>query len=96
MIATAANAVDLVTFLFLAPLVVSYGVELGPVGSIWTHGGPLLVVAWKTAGLAVAFSLAAGPAVRYRRVILMAASIVGLVGAAMNVNAMVQLRSLFT
>lgn len=89
-LALGAHALDLLTFLALAPIAVAFGVELGPIGRVYLVGGLLLSVAFKAAGLSFAFSMIRLSG-RPRLVGLLAWA--GVIGAASNVLALWQLRS---
>lgn len=87
----AAHAVDLGTFLLAAPLLVNY--ELGLIGTMYIIGGPLLALAYKSALLSFAVSMAR---ISGRRWLLSVFALVGVIGAAANTWAIWQVRNLFT
>lgn len=88
LLAIGVQALDLVTFLIAAPLLVGY--EVGGIGQIYVIGGPLLAIAWKLAVMAVVLLLALR-AGKYQQIVVAALLTAGAVGFAANTIALWQI-----
>ena len=94
-LALAAQLVDVATFLvavLMEPALVSF--EVGPIGIVYALGGPVAATAFKLAGLAVVFAALAIYRGRLTTPILVAVVVLGFVGAAANVHALLVARGL--
>lgn len=94
-LALIAQLADLVSFLLavvIEPALVSF--EVGPIGAIYALGGPVAATAFKLAGLAVVFAALAIYHGRLTRAILLAVAVLGFVGAAANVHALLVARQI--
>lgn len=94
-LALVAQLADVGTFLvavLIEPALVSF--EVGPIGMIYALGGPVAATAFKLAGLAVVFAALAIYRGRLTTPILIAVVVLGLVGAAANVHALLVARHL--
>jgi hypothetical protein len=94
-LALAAQLADVATFLIavaLEPALVSF--ELGPIGAIYQALGPIAATAFKLAGLAVVFAALAIYHGRLTRPILVGVMLLGALGAAANVQALLVARGL--
>lgn len=88
-LALAAQLADLGTFLvavIIEPGLVSF--EIGPIGAIYSLGGPVAATAFKLAGLAVVFAALAIYRGRLTRTLLIAVVVLGAMGAVANVRAL--------
>ena len=94
-LALVSQLADTATFLvavMLEPRLVSF--ELGPIGVVYQLGGPLAATAFKIAGLAVVFAALAVYRGRLTRFVLLLVVLLGTVGAAANIHALLVARGL--
>lgn len=88
----AASAADLATFLATVALHPELtGAELGPIGAAYLTGGPLAAIAWKSGGLAVllaALAIARRQHASSAGILLAAAFVLAVTGAAFNLSAL--------
>ncbi len=94
-LAVVAQLADVATFLLavvLVPALVSF--EIGPIGTIYRLLGPVAATAFKLAGLAVVFAALALYHGRLTRPVLVAVVVLGGLGAAANVQALLVARHL--